>query len=93
MSDNKIYPEAQKHEEEQMEAFTTVRLSAPADLLHLKTHTNLKKTKTHMYRHINPGSYRLLQFQVQSHPDLITETVSVWNINIWSIPLALIRDL
>lgn len=50
MSDNKIYPEAQKHEEEQMEALT-VRLSAPADLLHLKTHTNLKKTKTHMYRH------------------------------------------
>lgn len=47
MSDNKIYPEAQKHEEEQMEALT-VRLSAPADLLHLKTHTNLKKTKTHV---------------------------------------------
>lgn len=45
MSDNKIYPEAQKHEEEQMEAFTTVRLSAPADLLHLKMHTNLKKRR------------------------------------------------
>lgn len=45
MSDNKIYLEAQKHKEEQMEAFTTIRLSAPADLLHLKMHTNLKKRR------------------------------------------------